>query len=195
MLQKTYSQEGVSEPHFDRLWTEVEHLYQEQTHNETLVKENKAFEIVKHKHAKQLEEMKDYIESSDQDKIKMRQRLTDEIDKAKVFAISKFSKEILEIFDNLERAMEHAKEDEKESNWYKGLEMTFHQGLSTMKRFDIQPMEDPIGNVFDPKLHEVVFEMEKPDLEVGTITVVLSKGYLINDRVLRAAKVGVSRKP
>jgi molecular chaperone GrpE len=111
-----------------------------------------------------------------------------------VFAISKFSADLLDIFDNLERAMQHADASLKESPFYKGIEMTHTAGVKTVARFGIEEMENPIGKIFDTKFHEVVFEQVDPKKPPGTIFYVISKGYMIKDRVLRPYRVGVTKK-
>jgi molecular chaperone GrpE len=154
----------------------------------------RTFDMIKEKHQHMLEELKGRLTESEDDKSRMRERLQGEVEKEKVFAISKFAKDIIEIFDNLERAMSHATEAEKSGNMYKGLELTHSQGLQTLNRFNIKPMEDPVGKKFDTNFHEVVFEQTNPKHDAGTVFHVMRKGYLIKDRLLRTATVGVTKK-
>lgn len=114
--------------------------------------------------------------------------------KEREFAISKFSKDILEIYDNLERAMSEASEEEKDSMLYKGIELTYNSGLSTLKRFGIVPIESKIGTQFDPHFHDVMFDVPDPTKNPGEIMHVAIRGYMIGERVLRATKVGVVRE-
>lgn len=146
------------------------------------------------KHHEQFEELKKRLVASEEDKVRMKERLEAAVDKEKTFAVSKFSKEILEIFDNLERAMGHATEGDKATNMYRGLELTHSQGLQVLARFSVQQLENPLGKKFDPNFHEVVFESPNSAKEPGTVMAVLSKGYLIKDRLLRPSTVGVTRK-
>lgn len=72
--------------------------------------------------------------------------------------------------------------------------MTHTAGVKTVARFGIEEMENPIGKIFDTKFHEVVFEQVDPKKPPGTIFYVISKGYMIKDRVLRPYRVGVTKK-
>jgi molecular chaperone GrpE len=100
----------------------------------------------------------------------------------------------LDVYDNLERAMQESSDVEKSSNLYKGIELTLNAGISTLRRFQITQMDEGMGTNFNPDHHDVIFQAPQPGAEPGTIMHVVSKGYFIGDRVLRAAKVGVVRK-
>lgn len=89
--------------------------------------------------------------------------------------------------------MAEATEEEKDTTLYKGIELTYNSGLSTLKRFGITPIESEIGEIFDPQFHDVMFDAPVPGKEAGEIMHVVVKGYMIGERVLRAAKVGVVR--
>jgi molecular chaperone GrpE len=193
-MERTLPQDYVSKVHLQRLQKEVDRLSREAEEVRVLRETQKGFNAIKEKHQQTLEELKKRLELSEEDKVKMRERLQGEIEKEKHFAISKFSKDILEIVDNLERAIQHAKEADKESNLYKGVEMTLHQALQVFARYNIHQLEDPVGKKFNPNFHEVVFESENDKVEPGTVMYVISKGYTIKERLLRPCNVGVSKK-
>lgn len=180
--------------HYNKLVKEIELLYKDRSEVKSLKDISKTLDIVQTKHHEQFEELKKRLHDSEEDKVKMKQRLEAAVEKEKVFAVSKFSKDILEIFDNLERAMGHANPSDKDSTLYKGLELTHNQGLQILKRYFVYQMEDPIDKKFDPNFHEVVFESPNKEKASGTVIAVLSKGYLIHDRLLRPSVVGVTRK-
>jgi molecular chaperone GrpE len=184
----------ASKNHIERIKKEVNRLYKENDDIRVLREGQKSFDAIKSRHQNTLDELKGRLEESETDKAKMRERLQAAIEKEKVFAVSKFSKDVLEIIDNLDRAIKYATEADKESNLYQGVELTLNQALHVLARFDIQQLEDPVGAKFDPNFHEVVFENTNPSLESGTIINVLQKGYTIKDRLLRPFTVGVSRK-
>lgn len=173
---------------------ELDLLYRDREQASALKDATTTLDIVQKKHHEQFEELKRRLVASEEDKVKMKERLEAAVDKEKTFAVSKFSKEILEIFDNLERAMGHATEADKSTSMYRGLELTHSQGLQVLARFSVRPLEDPLGQKFDPNFHEVVFESPNGAKEPGTVMAVLSKGYLIKDRLLRPSVVGVTRK-
>lgn len=194
LVDRTLPKDYASKAHLKRLQKEIDRLYKEAEEVRALRETQKNFNSVKERHQQMLEELKKRLEFSEEDKIKMRERLQGEVEKEKVFAISKFSKDILEIIDNLERAMLHASEADKQSSLYKGIELTLHQSLQVFARYNIKPLEDPIGKKFNPNFHEVVFESENDKLEPGTVMYVISKGYTIKERLLRPANVGVSKR-
>lgn len=194
LIDRTLPEEYASKIHLTRLQKEVDRLHREAEEVRVLREAQKTFNSIKERHQHTLDELKKRVELSEEDKVKMRERLQGEIEKEKVFAISKFSKDILEIIDNLERAIQHASEADKQTNLFKGVEMTLHQSLQVFARYHIKPLDDPVGHKFNPNFHEVVFESENAKLEPGTVMYVISKGYTIKDRLLRPSNVGVSKK-
>lgn len=193
MLERTFSGEKVSKIHLERVQKELKTLYEERTEVQTLRASAKTFELAKERNLKLLQELKDRLKETEEDSVKLRERLMGEVEKEKSFAITKFSKEVLLIIDNLERAMTKCAAEEKETNIYQGLELTLNHALQILARFGVRPMDNPVGNIFDPKYHEVVFEAPIPSKPQGTVIEVMTKGYLIQDRLLRPAVVGVSQ--
>ncbi|GAN01404.1 mitochondrial co-chaperone protein [Mucor ambiguus] len=140
------------------------------------------------------------------DQENLRQRNTREVANAKEFAIQKFAKDLLDSVDVLGMALEsvpeafrnrdacnqHEKTEITEQlvNLYTGLSLTQAELQQALKRHDIQ-VDNPIDQVFDPNKHEAVFQAPVPDKEPGTIFVVKKKGYLLKNRILRPAQVGV----
>ena len=194
LIDRTLPQDYASKVHLNRLQKEIDRIAREAEEVKVLRESQKTFNIVKEKHQQTLEDLKKRLEFSEEDKSKMRERLQAEVEKEKVFAISKFSKDVLEIIDNLERAVQHSSEADKQTSLYKGVELTLHQTLQVFTRYNIKPLEDAVGKKFDPKFHEVVFESENDKLEPGTVMYVIAKGYSIKDRLLRPAHVGVSKR-
>lgn len=133
-----------------------------------------------------------------------------EIANAKDFAIQKFAKDLLDSVDILDLALNSVpepfrergmcvKEDPKEIieqlvNLYTGVSMTESELQKTLKRYGVE-MDNPIDQVFDPNKHEAVFQTAVADKEPGTIFVVQKKGYMLKNRVLRPAQVGVVAAP
>jgi molecular chaperone GrpE len=124
----------------------------------------------------------------------MRRRCEQDVEKAHKFALEKFSAELLTVIDNLERALA-AVVDTKEENVLalkEGVELTLKGFLEICEKFNIRQM-DPVGEPFDPQLHQAMSLVENPDVEPNTVVTVVQKGYLLNDRVIRPAMVMVSK--
>ena len=128
-------------------------------------------------------------------------RTKKEVDNAKVFSISKFAKEILDVHDNFSRALatvekidfKHFTQDEKTRSFeqlLEGVEITKDGLETTMRRFGIVEYI-PIGEKFDSNFHDAVFNHIDDQAEANTVCHVAQSGFMINERVLRAAKVGV----
>jgi len=101
--------------------------------------------------------------------------------------------EILPTVDNLERALEHATDDNA-SAIIEGVKMTLSMLLSALKKFGTTPI-DARGTVFDPAFHQAMSQVETADQEPNTVVQEFQKGYLLNDRLLRPAMVTVAKKP
>jgi molecular chaperone GrpE len=102
--------------------------------------------------------------------------------------------EILPILDNMERALAHASE-ESQAGVVEGVRLTHGMLLSTLKKFGVVPLEVARGAAFDPALHHAVHQVESDELPPNTVSEVFQQGYLLNDRLLRAAMVVVAVPP
>lgn len=101
-------------------------------------------------------------------------------------------KEILPVVDNLERALEHAQKGDDPLAIVQGVELILEQLRSVLKRFGVEPIE-AIGEKFDPERHEAVGEREAEGVEPGEVIFEVQKGYMLNDRLLRPARVVVAK--
>lgn len=107
------------------------------------------------------------------------------------FANEGLLKELLPVIDNLERAIRSGKENAGGDALVQGVELTLKQALETLARFDVQPM-DSIGKPFDPAWHQAVAKVETGDHAANTVVEEFQRGYVLHDRVLRAAMVSVA---
>ena len=105
------------------------------------------------------------------------------------YANEEFAKQILEVTDNFERAMAAPTADDK---YREGMELIFKQLLSVLEKNKVAEIE-ALGKPFDPRSHEAVMNDPSPDAESGTVTQVLQKGYTLNNKVIRTAKVAVAQ--
>ena len=130
---------------------------------------------------------------ADAQNVKRRAEL--DVEKARKFALEQFSKELLPVMDNLERALEAAPANEELVRPIaEGVELTLKSFADAMKKFKIEVV-DPLGEPFDPQFHQAMSMVENPEVEPNTVTLVMQKGYVLNDRLLRPAMVMVSKAP
>ena len=129
----------------------------------------------------------------------VRRRAQRDVQDASKYAVSNFARDILTIGDNLARALESVPEDAREDNeslvnLLDGVTMTQREFVTTIERHGIKRI-DPKGEKFDHNFHQAVFEVEDNVNEPGTVVQVVQKGYVIGDRLLRPAMVGVAKPP
>ena len=126
----------------------------------------------------------------------LRRRTEQDIEKAHKYGQEKFSIELLTVMDNLERALEAASghEDETVKAIYEGVDLTLKSFTDCFNRFHIGSV-DPMGEPFNPQLHQAVTILENPDVEPNTVIEVMQKGYTLHGRVIRPAMVVVSKEP
>ena len=113
------------------------------------------------------------------------------------YAVAGFAREILPVADNLRRALDSIDQKTRQENetvetLVVGVEMTERDMLNAFERFRITPIE-ALGQKFDHNLHEAMFETEDKDQPEGTVVQVLQTGYMLGERLLRPAQVGVSK--
>jgi len=132
----------------------------------------------------------------------IRKRTAIEVENAHKYSISTFAKSLLEVADNLERALALVPDDVRSGDanpnpmmraLFEGVKLTDDQLVASFATRDIVRI-NPLGEKFDPNLHEALFEIDDPSKEPGTVGQVMSVGYKISDRCLRSAKVGVVKK-
>lgn len=128
----------------------------------------------------------------------LQHRTVKEVSDAKDYALRKFAKDLLESVDNFDRALGVVAEDKRNDpethkeliDLYNGIKMTQEVFEKTLEKHGIKKI-DPVGEKFDPNLHEATFQAPQADKEAGTVFFVQQTGFLYNGKVLRAAKVGV----
>jgi molecular chaperone GrpE len=140
------------------------------------------------------DELKDKLMRSLAESENIRKRSLKDRQDAEVYAVTKMSRDILSVYDNLQRALDLAEDilDEKSLPMIEGLELTKKDLLEIFKRNKIEKIEPISGDKFDPKLHQAMMEAPSDEIEKGHIVGVLTVGFLIGDRLLRASNVTVS---
>jgi molecular chaperone GrpE len=128
----------------------------------------------------------------------VRRRAERERKDALKYAASPLAKDLLGVVDNLRRALDSVPAEEVEGNetlktLMSGVEMTEKELLSAFEKHGIQQMAVEPGQRFDPHYHEAMFEVPTDQQQPGTIVHVLQHGYMLHDRLLRPARVGVAK--
>ena len=127
----------------------------------------------------------------------VRRRAQREREDALKYAVAGFAKELLSVADNLRRALDSLPEsevkDERTRGLVTGVEATERELLSVFERHGLRRI-DPDGERFDHNFHQAIFEAERPDKPGGTVVEVLQPGYVLHDRLLRPAMVGVAKE-
>ena len=152
----------------------------------------KALEKDLQKTKNELAEQKDSFVRLQAETDNFRKRLSREKDEFSQYANERLFKELIPIFDNLERALEDPSNDTKSLK--EGLEMILKQFSAFLEKEKVEPIK-AIGEKFDPMVHEALTSEESNDHEENTIISEFVKGYTINNRVLRPSQVVISKKP
>lgn len=112
---------------------------------------------------------------------------------AEQYGGSKLARNLLPVYDNLRRALDAA--GEESDGVIEGIKLTLKELLSVFNKHGITLVAPEIGDRFDPQLHQAMFEAPLPDTKAGDIIQVAAEGFLLHDRLLRPAQVGVSSTP
>ena len=126
-----------------------------------------------------------------------RKRADKERQEASNYGGTRFARDMLPVFDALSRALEAANEDVRSQAgpFLEGVELTQRELLNVFARHGITTVAPEVGEKFDPQMHEAMFEAPAPGTKAGDIIQVMENGFMIHDRLLRPAKVGVSSTP
>lgn len=144
--------------------------------------------------AEEVSDLKDKLIRSLADKENLRKRAEKERKEAEIYGGTKLARDLLSVYDNMGRALENIDEKLKEQAkpLIEGIELTQRELISVFKKHKIEKIEPEIGEKFDPKWHQAMFESPIPDTKKGEIIQIMVNGFRISDRLLRAAQVGVS---
>ena len=146
--------------------------------------------------AKENEELKDKALRLAAEMENLRRRTARDVHDARAYAIANFARDMLTVSDNLQRALAAVPAEAKEKGeagfaaLLEGVEMTERGLLSALERHGVKKIE-PEGERFDPNFHQAMFEVPNPDLPANTVVQVVQSGYVIGERILRPAMVGV----
>ena len=128
----------------------------------------------------------------------LRRRTARDVQDARTYAVTNFARDMLGVSDNLRRALEAIPAEAKAAAdaglkaLAEGVEMTERSMLAALERHGVRKLE-PVGEKFDPNFHQAMFEVPNPEVPNNTVVQVVQDGYVIGERVLRPAMVGVAK--
>jgi len=144
------------------------------------------------------EEMKDKMLRTVAEMDNLRKRTAREVADTRSYAVSGFARDLLGVGDNLQRAIQAVPEDKRESGsdefkaLIEGVEMTERELLKALDNAGVKKF-NPEGEKFDPNKHQAMFEMPNPEVPNNSVQQVVQEGYMIGERILRPAMVGVAK--
>ncbi|WP_347938954.1 nucleotide exchange factor GrpE [Rickettsia oklahomensis] len=145
----------------------------------------------------QIEELKDKLIRTTAEIDNTRKRLEKARDEAKDYAITTFAKELLNVSDNLSRALAHKPTnlDVEVTNIIEGVQMTKDELDKIFHKHHIEEIKPEIGSMFDYNLHNAISQVDNTEYEPNSVITLMQSGYKIKDRLLRPATVQVTKKP
>jgi len=143
------------------------------------------------------DELKDRFMRALADAENARKRADRDRREAENYGGSKLARDMLPVFDALKRALDAAGEEVRSAApaLIEGVELTQRELLNVFARHGVQAVAPQVGDKFDPTVHEAMFEAPVPGTVAGDIIQVMDSGFMLHDRLLRPAKVGVSSMP
>ena len=113
---------------------------------------------------------------------------------AEQYGGTKLARDLLPVFDNLNRALQAATDEQKAAAaaLFEGVELTLRELTNVMTKHGVKPITPQVGDMFDPQSQEAMFEAPVPGTKAGQIIQVMTEGFMLHDRLLRPAQVGVS---
>ena len=116
---------------------------------------------------------------------------------AEQYGGTRLARDLLPVFDNLARALDSATEESRAAAGplIEGVELTLRELIAVLGRHGVEPIAPEVGERFDPQRHQAMFEAPVPDTRAGDVIQVMTQGFMLHDRLLRPAQVGVSSTP
>lgn len=143
------------------------------------------------------DDMRDRFMRALADAENMRKRSERDRRDAEKYGGSKLARDMLPVYDNLKRALDAATEEQRKaaSGMFEGVELTMRELLNIFGKHGIERIAPEVGDRFDPQNHEAMFEAPLPNTKAGDIIQVMTEGFMLHERLLRPAQVGVSSNP
>ena len=143
------------------------------------------------------DEMKDRFMRALADAENARKRGERDRREAEQYGGSRLARDMLPVYDNLRRALDVATDSHlaEAAALIEGVELTLRELTNVLTKHGVTPITPAIGDTFDPQLHQAMFEAPAPGTKAGQIIQVMTEGFMLHDRLLRPAQVGVSSTP
>lgn len=145
----------------------------------------------------EVNELKDRLLRSLAESENIRKRADRDRREAENYGGSKLARDMLPVYDNLKRALDAAGDEQKDvaGAVLEGIELTLRELLNVFGKHGIERVAPEVGDAFDPDFHQAMFEAPVPETKAGDIIQVMAEGFMLHDRLLRPAQVGVSSNP
>ena len=143
---------------------------------------------------KKIEDLTDQLLRTQAEIQIIRRVSSQEVSRARLFGVESLALEFLSVGDNLQRALDSSKEKNDIGSIVEGLELTLKSFEASLESAGVRPV-DPEGEIFNPEKHEAISIIEDEKIEENSILEVIQRGFTIQDRILRPARVVVSKKP
>lgn len=143
------------------------------------------------------DELKDRVLRALADAENSRKRADRDRREAEQYGPSRLARDLLPVYDNLRRALDAVTPEQREANaaLLEGIDLTLRELVSAFGKHGLTIIAPQVGDRFDPALHQAMFEAPLPGTKAGDIIQVATEGFLLHDRLLRPAQVGVSSMP
>ena len=140
--------------------------------------------------------LKDKLMRSLADSENLRKRSIRDRSDAEVYGGTKLARDLLSVYDNITRALDAVSDEQRKANkaLIEGIELTRKELINGFEKHKISRIDPDVGDVFDPLIHQAMFEAPMPETKAGEIIQIMAVGFKIGDRLLRPAQVGVSSK-
>jgi len=182
----------MSDPKEDEFFAEAEEALEEMAEAEAEAEQEQMDEITALMNER--DEYKDKYMRALAEADNARKRAAKDRQEANAYGGTRIARDLLPVYDNLQRALDAAKEDDSGASkaLVEGVELTLKELMTVFDRHGVSRVTPEVGDRFDPKLHEAMFEAPLPGTKAGDIIQVSAEGFMLHDRLLRPAQVGVS---
>jgi len=143
------------------------------------------------------DEMRDRLMRALAETENLRKRAERDRRDAETYGGTKMARDMLSVYDNMKRALDTVDDSQREASkaLIEGIELTLRELLAAFAKHKIKTISPEVGEKFDPQIHQAMFEAPFPGIGAGNIIQMMTEGFIIGDRLLRPAQVGVSSTP
>jgi molecular chaperone GrpE len=185
----------MAEPRNDDFLDDIETAEDETFADEMMEIDDEALELDQLRAER--DQLKDRFMRALADAENARKRSDKDRREAENYGGSKLARDMLPVYDNMKRALESITDEQREVSGavLEGVELTMRELLNVFKKHGIEVIAPEVGDVFDPQHHQAMFEAPVPGTKSGEIIQIAAEGFMLHDRLLRPAQVGVSSMP